>query len=99
MSLFTLASGALLPQSIHLAQVASGVETQLCLLQWTFPVLLSVPLSRGFFARCKNSVSCLSWPCLETDRLGGLEGERAGQRQSFIFLFGMVVWVEACILL
>lgn len=31
------------------------------------------------------------------DRLGGLEGKRTGQRQNFMFLFGMVVSVDACI--
>lgn len=36
---------------------------------------------------------------LPGDRLGGLEGRRAGQRQSFVLLFGMVVSVEACIFL
>lgn len=33
------------------------------------------------------------------NRLGGLEDKRAGQKQSFVLLFGMVVSVEACIFL
>lgn len=85
------------PQSIHLVQVPPGVETQLCLLYRKFPVCSLLQFQEE---SCQVEEQYLTPELtMPGDGLGGLEGKRTGQRQSFVFLFGMVVSGEACIFL